>query len=197
MRLIDFLKVEQITALLTSLIHSGSSMEESEVSVSSLIDTWLFMRDLELGGERNRGLYVLKARGIAHSNQVREFLITGHGIELKEVYVGPEGVLTGSLRLAQEAREQEAALSRQHGIERRQRDLERKRKALQIQLAAQQTQFEDEQEELRLLIAQEQAALERTRQDRKEMARSRKANDLLPEAVPPRSRKVPAQGERK
>ena len=77
--------------------------------ISSLIDTWLLLRDIELGGERNRGMYVLKSRGMAHSNQIREFLLTDHGVELKDVYIGPEGVLTGSLRLAQEAREQAAA----------------------------------------------------------------------------------------
>ena len=96
MRLIDFLKAQQITALFTSLTHGGDALEQSQAGISSLIDTWLLLRDIELGGERNRGMYVLKSRGMAHSNQIREFLLTDHGIELKDVYVGPEGVLTGS-----------------------------------------------------------------------------------------------------
>src|SRR5207253_734634 len=100
-------------------------------------DTWLLVRQIDLGGERNRGMYVLKSRGMAHSNQFREFLLTEHGIELKDVYVGPEGVLTGSMRVAQEAREQAAALSRKQEIERRQRELEHKRRALDAQVAAQ------------------------------------------------------------
>ncbi len=151
MRLIDFLKAQQITALFTSLTHGGGPQEQSEAGISSLVDTWLLMRDIELGGERNRGLYVLKSRGMAHSNQIREFLLTDQGIELRDVYVGPEGVLTGSIRLAQEAREQADALSRQQEIKCRQRELERKRQALEAQMATQCKQFEAEEEELNLL----------------------------------------------
>jgi circadian clock protein KaiC len=196
MRLIDFLKAQQITALFTSLTHGGGPHEQSEAGISSLIDTWLLMRDIELGGERNRGLYVLKSRGMAHSNQIREFLLTDQGIELKDVYVGPEGVLTGSLRLAQEAREQADALSRQQEIECRQRELERKRQALEAQMATQRKQFEAEEEELNLLIAQAQAAAEQVRQSRAEMGRSRKA-DMLAEAGGNRSRRTTPPGGRK
>ncbi len=196
MRLIDFLKAQQITALFTSLTHGGKFLEQNEVGVSSLIDTWLLLRDIELGGERNRGMYVLKSRGMAHSNQIREFLLTEQGIELKDVYVGPEGVLTGSMRLAQEAREQAAALSRRQDIERRRRDLERKRQALETQIAAQRAQFEAEQEELTLLIAQEQVAADRVRQDRDEMASSRQADEPI-ETPSHRSRKLTPQGSRK
>jgi circadian clock protein KaiC len=196
MRLIDFLKAQQITALFTSLTHGGSALEQSEAGISSLIDTWLLMRDIELGGERNRGMYVLKSRGMAHSNQIREFLLTDHGVELKDVYVGPDGVLTGSLRLAQEARERAAALGRQEEIERRQRDLERKRRALEAQVAAQRGQFEADEEELELLIAQERAAAERVRQSREEMARSRKADEPVANSGN-RSRRIAPQGGRK
>jgi circadian clock protein KaiC len=196
MRLIDFLKMEQITALFTTLTHGVDTREQSQVGISSLIDTWLLLRDIELGGERNRGIYVLKSRGMAHSNQIREFLLTDHGVELKDVYVGPEGVLTGSLRLAQEARERAAALSRQQEIEHRQRNLERKRQALDAQLAALRGQVEAEEEELKLLIAQEQAAADRARQDQAEMARSRKA-DAAAETASNRSRRMTPQGGRK
>jgi circadian clock protein KaiC len=102
MRLIDFLKGEQITAVLTSLTRANP--EQTQAYISSVIDTWLLLLDIELGGERNRGMYILKSRGMAHSNQIREFILSGHGVELKDAYVGPEGVLTGSMRLAQEAR---------------------------------------------------------------------------------------------
>jgi circadian clock protein KaiC len=189
MRLIDFLKTRQITALLTNLTHGGNSLEQSEVGVSSLIDTWILLRDIELGGERNRGMYILKSRGMVHSNQIREFLLTDHGVELKDVYAGPEGVLTGSLRLAQEAREQAAAVIRQQEIERHQRDLERKRQVLEAQILTQRAQFEAEEEELKLLIAQEQAAADRVRQCREEMARSRKADEPT-EAPSNRSRRM-------
>jgi circadian clock protein KaiC len=196
MRLIDFLKSQQITALFTSLTHGGDALEWSQVGISSLIDTWLVLRDIELGGERNRGLHVLKARGIAHSNQVREFLLTDHGIELRDVYVGPEGVLTGSMRLAQEARHQAATLNRQQEIERRQRDLERKRQALDAQVAVQRAQFEAEQDELKRLIAQEQAVTDRLAEEQEEMGRSRRA-DHPGEPSKTRSRRLTPRGGRK
>jgi circadian clock protein KaiC len=196
MRLIDFLKSQQITALFTSLTHGGNALEGSQVAISSLIDTWLLLRDIELGGERNRGLYILKSRGMAHSNQLREFLLTDHGVELKDVYVGPEGVLTGSMRLAQEAREQAATLDRQQQLERRQRDLERKRQALEAQIAAQRAQFEAEQDEMKRLIAQEQAVTDRLREGREEMGRSRKA-DEPGETPKTRSRELTPRGGRK
>jgi circadian clock protein KaiC len=196
LRLIDFLKARQITALFTSLTHGGDAPEQSQAGISSLIDTWLLLRDIELGGERNRALYVLKSRGMAHSNQVREFLLTDHGVELKDVYVGPEGVLTGSMRLAQEARERTAAQDRRRDIDRRRRELERKRRALEAQVADLRNQFTAEEEELRLLIGEEEAAAERVRQDGADMARSRRADATAPPETS-RSRKVTPVGGRR
>jgi len=196
MRLIDYLKGEQVTAVFTTLTSGGDAIERSQVGISSLIDTWLLVRDIELGGERNRGICVLKSRGMAHSNQIREFLLTDHGVELRDVYVGPEGVLTGSMRLAQEARERSSALIRREDVERRQRALERKRRALEAQIDAQRAQFEAEQDELRLLIAEGQAAADIEQRDRDDMARSRKAD--APAGTPNnRPRKPAPQGGRK
>ncbi|MGB8491493.1 MAG: circadian clock protein KaiC, partial [Bacteroidales bacterium] len=90
MRLIDYLKMKQITAFFTSLTTGGSQLEHTDIFISSLIDTWILLRDIELGGERNRGMYILKSRGMAHSNQIREFLLTDNGIKLRDVYVGLE-----------------------------------------------------------------------------------------------------------
>jgi circadian clock protein KaiC len=177
MRLIDFLKSQQITALFTSLTHGGDALEGSQAGISSLIDTWLLLRNIEVGGEHNRGLYILKSRGMAHSNQVRELLLTDHGVELEDVHVGPEGALTGSMRLAEEARERAATLSRQEEIERLQRDMERKRQVLEVQIAAQHAQFQAEQDELKERIAREQAVTDRLREQREEMARSRQADE--------------------
>ena len=176
-RLIDFLKARQTTALFASLTYGGSVQEQSEVGISSVIDTWLLLRDIELGGERNRAMYILKSRGMAHSNQIREFLLTNHGVELRDVYVGPEGVLTGSMRMAQEAREQAASLSRQEEIERRQRHLEHKRRALDAGITLQRAQFAAEEEELKLIIAQDRAAAGRLAEGRQKLARSRKADE--------------------
>src|SRR5206468_1972502 len=112
------------TALFTNLASPGEAdLERTDLGVSSIVDTWILLRDIELGGERNRGMYVLKSRGMAHSNQIREFLLTDRGIELRDVYVGPEGVLTGSMRLAQEARERASAIQREREETRRRRDL--------------------------------------------------------------------------
>jgi circadian clock protein KaiC len=197
MRLIDLLlKMLQITAVFTNLTHGEESREQSPVGVSSLIDTWLLLRDIELGGERNRGLYVLKSRGMAHSNQICEFLLTDRGVELKDVYVGPEGVLTGSMRLAQEAREQGAALGRRQEIQRRRRELERKRRVLESQMAALHGQIEAEEEELQVLLAQDEDGDDLVRQGREAMARSRQA-DQPAETPNNRSRKMTPQGGRK
>src|ERR1700723_1808325 len=111
-RLIDFLKLKGITGILTNLTSGGEAIEKTDVEISSIVDTWLFVRDIELGGERNGALYVLKSRGMAHSNQPREFRLTDHGFDLLDVYLGTEGVLTGSSRLSQETPEKAAVLGR-------------------------------------------------------------------------------------
>ncbi|HWA38935.1 MAG TPA: circadian clock protein KaiC [Burkholderiales bacterium] len=141
-RLIDFLKASGITALLTDLTAGGSAREATDVGVSSIIDSWLLVRDIELAGERNRGLYVLKSRGMKHSNQIREFLITAQGIQLQDVYVGPEGVLTGSMRAAQEAREAAALAARAGEAARRQRALQARRSTLEARIAVLRTEVE-------------------------------------------------------
>ena len=175
MRIVDFLKANQITALFTSLTSNESALESSDVGISSLIDTWLLLRDIELNGERNRGMYVLKSRGMANSNQIREFILTDHGVELREVYIGASGVLTGSARVAQEALENAEVLTRKHDIERKKRELERKRKALEAQIASLHADFESEESEAIKMIGTEQDMIKRLEQDKIEMAVSRKA----------------------
>ncbi len=176
MRLIDFLKSKQITAMFTSLTSGGNFREQSEVGVSSIMDTWLLLRDAELGGERNRVMYILKLRGMAHSNQLREFLLTDHGIELEDVYIGLDGVLTGSSRLAQEVREKAAQLARGEEIAAKRRELERARQASEAQIAAMRLEYEAKEDELRRAIAQEEAREQRLIQARMEMGHSRKAD---------------------
>lgn len=175
-RLLDYLKAQRITALFTSLNSGGSPTEQTEVGVSSLMDTWLLLRDLEVGGERNRCMYILKSRGMAHSNQLREFLLTDRGIELADVYLGPEGVLTGSARLAQESKESAAALARQQQIESKQRELERQRQALESQIAVMRAEFQSREEELSRTITLMRAQQSRIVEDRAAMALSRKSD---------------------
>jgi circadian clock protein KaiC len=154
-RLIDFLKTRQVTSVFNSLTEGDSAEMKTDMGVSSLMDTWILLQNLEGNGERNRGLYILKSRGMAHSNQIREFALTDQGIELREIYLGPEGVLTGSARAAQEAKEKAAAQVRREVIERKQHELERKRQALEAQILSLRAQFESEAEELEKEISQD------------------------------------------
>lgn len=173
LRLIDLLKSRQITALLTSLNSGGEALEATELGISSLMDTWLLLRDIELNGERNRGIYVLKSRGMRHSNQIREFLLTDHGIRLVNVYLGPSGVLTGSSRLAQEARERSEAMSREHEISRKRLELERRRAAMEAQIAATRAAFDSEAAELLEIIREDEKRERMVDRTRNEMAASR------------------------
>ena len=177
LRLIDFLKEKQITAMFTHLTSGGKPAEATDMGVSSLIDTWLLVRDIEVGGERNRGLYVIKSRGMAHSNQVREFLITSRGIALQDVYIGPEGVLTGSLRAAQEARERAASLLRRQEIQRKQREIERRRAATRAQIAALKLELEAAELEAGLVVTQDEAREQLLTENRTAMATRRRGNN--------------------
>lgn len=154
LRLVDFLKMKGITAVFVNLTSGGRAAEATDMGISSLIDTWILMRDIELGGERNRGLVVLKSRGTAHSNQIREFVISSHGIDLLDVYLGTDGVLTGSMRVAQEARQAEIVRARALEVERKKRDIERKRKALNAQILALQAEFDAEEFEITRLLSE-------------------------------------------
>ena len=175
MRIVDFLKANQITAFFTSLTSNENASESSDVGISSLIDTWLLLRDIELNGERNRVMYVLKSRGMANSNQIREFILTDNGVELREVYIGVRGVLTGSARVAQEAFENAEVLTRKNDIERKKRDLERKRRTMEAQINSLHADFEAEESEAIKMIEVEQDMIKRLEQDKLKMAVSRKA----------------------
>ena len=176
MRLLDLMKVNQCTTLFTSLILGGSGSEESQVHIASLIDTWLWLDDLEIGGERNRGIYIFKSRGMAHTNQIREFLLTDQGVELRDVYVGPSGVLTGSARLVQEAQEKALQMLREQEVESRQLELERKRTVLEAQIAALRAEFAVQEIASMKIIGQEQAQEAQLAQERTDMGLSRKAD---------------------
>ena len=146
MRLIDFLKTHEITALFTSLTEGGTPVEQSGVGVSSLIDTWLLVRDLEMGGERNRGLYILKSRGMPHSNQIREFVITEKGLDLVPVYVGPDGnIYIGAARVAKES--EEVAMESLRPLTEKAMDEVRmeRRKVFEADLASLRARFEAEE----------------------------------------------------
>jgi len=153
-RLIDYLKAGQVTSLFTSLTQGGKAPQESEAAMSSLMDAWLLLQDFEGNGERNRVLYVLKARGMKHSNQIREFLISDHGIDVVDAYIGASGVLTGSARVAQGDLEKAAVLASQQEAAQLKREVERKRKALERQISDLRADYEIEALELRRIAEQ-------------------------------------------
>jgi circadian clock protein KaiC len=152
-RQIHLLKSRGITAMVTTLAHEDDA---SGLGVSSLMDSWLLLRNTESNGERNRLLFVLKSRGTAHSNQVREFLLTDHGIELADVYVGPGGVMTGSARLTQQARERSDKLEHEEQLMRRKRELKAHIAQEQAQLTILQEQLAAQQAELEQLTSREE-----------------------------------------
>jgi circadian clock protein KaiC len=178
-RLVDYLKAGQVTTLFTSLTQGGHALQQSEASMSSLMDSWLLLQDFEGNGERNRVLYVLKARGMAHSNQVREFLISDRGIDLVDAYIGPSGVLTGAARVAQTAREKAEALASQQEAARRQRELKRKRAALEQQIAGLRSEHEASAVELRQIDEQVGTQTRLLTTERTELGRLRQADVLV------------------
>jgi len=182
-RLLDLLKMRQITTLMTNLTTGGGrSTEVTEIGISSVVDNWLLVRDVELSGERNRVMYVLKARGTAHSNQVREFLLTDRGIQLLPAYVGASGVLTGSARLAQETRERAEAVALEQQLEQRRRERALEKARVELQIAALRAQLEEDQRDTARGIDLEAATEIRLEDDRAAMARSRRVT--APEKKP-------------
>jgi circadian clock protein KaiC len=174
-RLVDFLKTEKVTAMFTSLAVTGN-LESSEADISSLMDTWFLLRTIEVGGEWNRTLYVLKSRGMEHSNQIREFVITDDGLRLLDVYLGPEGVLTGSTRVSQEMREKAVGTFRLQALESRRRELDRKRQTFEARMAMLRGEFEVEEEIIQRTISQSELLGEEVVQDRGQMLLSRQAD---------------------
>ncbi|HEY1921758.1 MAG TPA: circadian clock protein KaiC [Tepidisphaeraceae bacterium] len=182
-RLIDFLKSRGITTFFTNLTGGNMVTEVTDMGISSGMDTWLLLRDIELGGERNRGLYVLKSRGMQHSNQIREFVITPKGIDLLDVYTGAAGVLTGSARLAQEARERADKVVRVEEAQRKQLELDSKRVALEAQIASMQAQFESDRERMMRELSLEEIRERMLTTDHEAMGRSRKSDLTLADSA--------------
>ncbi|HMI85497.1 MAG TPA: circadian clock protein KaiC [Polyangiaceae bacterium] len=191
-RLLDFLKLRGITSMFTSLTAGGSAVEATEVGVSSMMDTWILLRNLEADGERNRGLYVLKSRGMAHSNQVREFVMTNQGIQLIDVYTGSGGVLMGSARVNQEAFEAAEETRRRAAIDERERVMRRKHAALEGQIAAIRAEIDEDRSSLELDRNVELSRRDRGDALRGELAR-RKNADSATQNPQPRSRKKNGQ----
>jgi circadian clock protein KaiC len=182
LRLVDFLKARGTTALFTNLGGVKAESATTEMQISSLMDTWLLLYNRESNGEHNRELYLLKSRGMAHSNQVREFVMTSDGIQLREAYIGPDGVLTGSARVAQEAKDQAVKLARQQEMERRSRDLDRRRREITAQMEILKAQLASEEAEAAMLNQEGAAREDQLTDDRTAMSKSRSSSrgDVTP-----------------
>jgi circadian clock protein KaiC len=165
--------------MFTALTLNSVVSEQTDEGVSSLVDTWLLVRDIESNGERNRGLYVIKSRGMKHSNQVREFIISDHGLDLVDVYLGPEGVLTGSAREAEQIKERTGVALQDYAINAKDREINRRRKVLESKILSLQTEFESTEEELNKIYLQEELKKQVTERSREEMTRMRTGDSAL------------------
>ena len=172
LRTVDFLKSRGATGLFTHL-SDLDDLQSTSLSISSLVDTWILLRNVEVNGERNRVLYVLKSRGMAHSNQIREFLLTDRGVKLRDVYVGPGGVLTGSARLAREAEVERDESARQRAAKQRELAARSSLQSLDAKIAALQAERESCHAELAQTAEEDAALQEITRNERAQMQRSR------------------------
>jgi circadian clock protein KaiC len=175
-RVIDFLKSQGITTIFTSLTSGGGAAEQSAVGVSSLMDTWLLLSMVQSASERNRVLYLLKSRGMGHSNQMRECVLSDKGIDLADVYTGPGAVYTGAARLSQEAHDKAETLVQQQADQRRQRELDQERRNLQAQAAALQTRLANIAAEQRLAAKLEKQRTHTAHRSEAQLARARKAD---------------------
>ncbi len=182
MRLVDMLKPSIITSLFTSLLQGGHHRMEMEPAasnsmVSSLIDTWMLLKEIESGGETNRILNIIKSRGMAHSNQLREYLLTDRGIELIDVYTGPAGVLTGTARTLQEARERAESERTEREIERKKREMEQMRAKTEARITELRARMAAEQEEMERVIREHEDRKRQALHDRMRMAHLRMADE--------------------
>jgi circadian clock protein KaiC len=173
-RLIDFLMEEQITVMFTALSLNTIVSEQTDEGVSSLVDAWLLVRDIEYNGERNRGMYIMKSRGMKHSNQVREFIITDKGLDLVDVYLGPDGVLTGSARETQKLKERTGVALRDFALSRKDKEIMRIRKMLEAKISNLQAEFESTEEELNKIYIEEDLKQQIIAKNRDEITKMRR-----------------------
>jgi len=174
-RMIDFLKNRGVTTLFTALTGNGS-FETTTVGISSLMDTWILLRMVESASERNRLLYVLKSRGMGHSNQMREFVLSDRGIGLVDVYAGPGAVYTGTERINQEARDKAAGAAARRNAESRGRELAQQGAVLRAQIASLQAQLAAVVSRRDHEGAEEGARLKALNGDRAALTRARRAD---------------------
>jgi circadian clock protein KaiC len=172
-RLIDFLQRKQITVMFTALNLNTSTNTQADEGVSSLVDAWISVRDVESNGERNRGLYIMKSRGMKHSNQIREFMITDQGLQLVDVYLGPGGILIGSARETQQLEEATGVELRNYALSRKDREIERKKTVLEAKIASLHEEFESIKDELGRTYQEEELKKQIMNKNRNDLTKKR------------------------
>jgi circadian clock protein KaiC len=172
MRLLDFLQNEGITVLFTALVYDKDNSVQTDEGISSLVDAWVQVRDMEANGERNRGIYIMKSRGMTHSNQVREFVITNNGLQLVDVYLGPQGILVGSARQAQELLEATGAALHSHAANRKDLEIERKKLVLEAKIASLKEEFESVRDALNKTFIEEDLKKELQQKNRQQSTKT-------------------------
>jgi circadian clock protein KaiC len=177
MRLLDFLQNEDITVLFTALVYDKDNSVQTDEGISSIVDAWVQVQDIENNGERNRGIYIMKSRGMSHSNQVREFVITDNGLELVDVYLGPEGILVGSARQAQELQEATGVEMRTHAVTRKDREVNRKKTVLEAKIASLKEEFESMQDELNKTFIEDDLKKEIMQRNRQQLTKTRNSRN--------------------
>jgi circadian clock protein KaiC len=188
-RLIDFLQTEQITVLFTALSFNTLINDQTDEGISSLVDAWVLIRDIELNGERNRGLYIMKSRGMKHSNQVREFVITDKGLALEDVYMGADGILTGSAREAHKIQQQTEELLAKHTLGRTNREISRKTKELDARIATLRSEYESVKEALENDFIEEELRKDVIEKNRDTLMKLRDGNFNLRSHIPTKRKK--------
>ncbi|EJW11852.1 Circadian clock protein KaiC [Rhodovulum sp. PH10] len=173
LRMVDFLKTSGISSMFTHLMHSQEGAIVTDAGLSSLMDGWILMLNREANGEFNRELYLLKARGTAHSNQVREFVMSSSGIRLLPPYLGETGALTGSARRFEEAKTRRAEVARLAEVERSKAMIETRRRKAQAQIEALQAELDADEKELARVSKAETDYLRQAATDAYEMDVSR------------------------
>jgi len=177
LRMVDFLKSRGISAIFTHLAHSQDGNVATDAGLSSLMDGWILMLNREVNGEFNRELYLLKARGTSHSNQVREFVMSDAGIKLITPYLGESGALTGSARRFEEARTRRAEVERQAEVERVRKQIDTRRRKALAQIEALQAELDADEAEMASVAAAETDYLRQAAADALEMQKSRRGRD--------------------
>jgi circadian clock protein KaiC len=175
LRVVDFLKGRGVTAVFTHLMHGQDSVVQTDAGLSSIMDAWILLLNREVNGEFNRELYLLKARGLSHSNQVREFVMSDDGIKLVPPYLGENGALTGSARKNEEAKSRQAEMRRNADMSRAQQQIQQKRRRAKAQMEALQAELDADEIELNAMMRNEDDYRRQTADDRIEMERSRKS----------------------